>query len=433
MSISNSVASRDVKQVMRTALVGLQPADQVMLKGYLRVLLRLEADLEWVPATHPNVDLFIINDEFRTAPSITKLLETRADKTVLYVRRSEHNEGMLSGDLLLLPLKQLREFHEWLLLHLPFLNSGAKHRKVIPEETEVKPQSATQTQNTPENKPLPTVQSTSEPKPSALNGGKLKITNLIDFVEKVQSRDQGIYDLHTSKGRVALVDLMHQRIWPVGNDVVVDGLWQLQLTTETSMPDITESQDLFQWIWEQVWHTPDEMLSIVADNQQYQLRYWPKPRLNSGRSELLRLFTALESKPSTIQEVAKKAGTSVNAAKKAVAGLMLSGGLQPDSYEQIKNGTSIQSNDTSVSSSSDNAKTASVQPKLSPLEQMLARRAAGEKRELSSTIDLSVANKKPEPILDESVSDEPVTEEVAQSAKTEKLGFLARLRRKLGL
>ena len=55
-----------LKKVMRIALVGIRPSDQVIIKGYLRVLLRLEADLEWVSANHQQIDLFIINDEFRS-------------------------------------------------------------------------------------------------------------------------------------------------------------------------------------------------------------------------------------------------------------------------------------------------------------------------------------------------------------------------------
>lgn len=44
-----------LKKVMRIALVGIRPSDQVIIKGYLRVLLRLEADLEWVSADRKSV------------------------------------------------------------------------------------------------------------------------------------------------------------------------------------------------------------------------------------------------------------------------------------------------------------------------------------------------------------------------------------------
>ena len=57
----SSTAAERLKKVMRIALVGIRPADQVLLKGYLRILLRLEADLEWVSANSPQVDLFMIN------------------------------------------------------------------------------------------------------------------------------------------------------------------------------------------------------------------------------------------------------------------------------------------------------------------------------------------------------------------------------------
>ncbi len=65
-----STNSERLKKVMRIALVGIRPADQVMLKGYLRILLRLEADLEWVAANHQAVDLFMINSEFNQSESV---------------------------------------------------------------------------------------------------------------------------------------------------------------------------------------------------------------------------------------------------------------------------------------------------------------------------------------------------------------------------
>lgn len=66
-------ASDRLKKVMRIALVGIKPGDQVMLKGYLRILLRLEADLEWVSANNQQIDLFMVNHDFRHAESVQKL------------------------------------------------------------------------------------------------------------------------------------------------------------------------------------------------------------------------------------------------------------------------------------------------------------------------------------------------------------------------
>lgn len=106
--------NNSLKKVLRTAFVGVKPADQVMLKGYLRILLRLETDLEWVSASHSQVDLFIINNEFRHAASVTKLLANQQHNPVLYASRASSGEGKIEADKIILPLKKLDALQHWL-------------------------------------------------------------------------------------------------------------------------------------------------------------------------------------------------------------------------------------------------------------------------------------------------------------------------------
>ena len=58
------MTSTDSKNTMRIAMVGISPADQITFKGYLRVLLRLDVDLDWVSAQVDDVDLYVINSRF---------------------------------------------------------------------------------------------------------------------------------------------------------------------------------------------------------------------------------------------------------------------------------------------------------------------------------------------------------------------------------
>lgn len=115
-------ASDRLKKVMRIALVGIKPGDQVMLKGYLRILLRLEADLEWVSANNQQIDLFMVNHDFRHAESVQKLINSKPNTATIYTARSETENGYLSQDLLVLPLKDLAPLSEWLFSQLPFLS-----------------------------------------------------------------------------------------------------------------------------------------------------------------------------------------------------------------------------------------------------------------------------------------------------------------------
>ena len=123
-------ASDRLKKVMRIALVGIKPGDQVMLKGYLRILLRLEADLEWVSANNQQIDLFMVNHDFRHAESVQKLISSKPNTATIYTARSETENGYLSQDLLVLPLKDLEPLSEWLFSKLPFLSSVSVSNKV---------------------------------------------------------------------------------------------------------------------------------------------------------------------------------------------------------------------------------------------------------------------------------------------------------------
>ena len=122
-------ASDRLKKVMRIALVGIKPGDQVMLKGYLRILLRLEADLEWVSANNQQIDLFMVNHDFRHAESVQKLISSKPNTATIYTARSETENGYLSQDLLVLPLKDLEPLSEWLFSQLPFFSGVSVSNK----------------------------------------------------------------------------------------------------------------------------------------------------------------------------------------------------------------------------------------------------------------------------------------------------------------
>lgn len=128
----NAADDLSIKKVLRIALVGIRSADQVMLKGYLRVILRLEADLEWVSANHPNIDLFMINQEFRHADSVVKLLNSKADTAALYIDRAANEQGGIVGDTLVLPLKEVNELSGWLYAHMASLGGNPQ---AIPRPT----------------------------------------------------------------------------------------------------------------------------------------------------------------------------------------------------------------------------------------------------------------------------------------------------------
>lgn len=101
------MTSTDSKNTMRIAMVGISPADQITFKGYLRVLLRLDVDLDWVSAQVDDVDLYVINQDFKHSASVQKLIDAHPRTPILYLCRNLAGDGGITDDLLVLPLKQI--------------------------------------------------------------------------------------------------------------------------------------------------------------------------------------------------------------------------------------------------------------------------------------------------------------------------------------
>lgn len=103
------------KRVMCIALVGVRPTDKILLKQYLRTLVGLKVDIDWVLVSYPNVDLFLIGSDFFDSTVVTKLLVNQKDKPVLYVSQKEDEEGRVEDNQIFLPLQNLDSFERWLL------------------------------------------------------------------------------------------------------------------------------------------------------------------------------------------------------------------------------------------------------------------------------------------------------------------------------
>lgn len=109
-----TAASDRLKKVMRIALVGIKPSDQVMLKGYIRILLRLKVDLDWVSANNQQIDLIMVNHDVRDFQSVQRLINNKPNTATIYIARSDTENGYFADDLLVLPLKNLEPLSDWL-------------------------------------------------------------------------------------------------------------------------------------------------------------------------------------------------------------------------------------------------------------------------------------------------------------------------------
>lgn len=495
----------NLKKVLRTALVGITPGDQVMLKGYLRVLLRLEADLEWVGANHPQVDLFMISDEFRNAASVKKLLSTQLDKPVLYIARTDNGDGRIVGDILILPLSSVTELSAWLTNNLgvlttsvteadgeaesvsrsavqpvnkptahtisstsaqqPDISQAAKSVETSPTAsysldasttTPTSQSSASAPTAAPAKRhvePLSELKNSDSPRRTASNTQSHPIDTaqyegVIDLIKLLQRKPTGYYELITKDGSSAVIEPRSGRLWQTKNQAAPIFSLKWQLTPYQGAPlEDTQAQDLLQWLWLRAWTQPNDLLPLISNQQRYRLRYWIKPKDSDDRRELLRILTALENAPLTVTELAISTEISEKTAKKALAGLLLSGCLQADSYESLTikslaadleaapanaQASSLPNQpigNRSEASISNNAPTSPSAPAkaLSPLESVLARRESGESAAPSSSSYDSNATGQA------THGTAQTTASASDDAKQEKRGFLSKLRAKLGL
>lgn len=356
------MASDVQKKQMTIALVGVRPADQITLKGYLRVLLSLDVELHWVAATEPNIDLFMINHEFKNAGSVAKLLSAHPNAIALYIDRLEVGDGHLIQNQLTLPLKQISELHDWLVKHVPALSSNPRAAN---------PSNATSTTQRP-----------AEPKAEPIK--KAVSQDLIEMVELYQSHSHSSVELVDETGVIAMIEVKPQRLWLHKEPSTLQGLRMRPFGGH--LPDAKDAKDASDWLWQLALRSPEGLMELVDVNRAYQLRYWAKPPLLLRR-DALAVMTVLEKSSVSCNQIAQKTQIPLATVQKIVAALMFSGNLTAAAYKQLKSSTA--------------APAASSTPVVAP----------------------------PPP----SPPSQPIISEAEQEEKQEKMGFLARLRKKLGL
>lgn len=335
--MSNHNAQRNLKKVMRIALIGIKPAHQVVLKGYLRVLLRLDVDLEWISASHADVDLFIINNDFRHADSVIKLLASQSQKPVLYSSRTDIDEGWMTEDRIILPLKKLDALNEWLQRHVMVLNQDVDATKNTPVQEQESPEarrmevlnrinqskaalgkskdSATQS-NAYESVNLTSDQikqplvpnDSAAPSSVALsaeintatsnNSGDTAESStrlpsqaesyqgIIAFIKHIEQRPNGLHQIIANQQSIAIVDPTNRLLW-LSQDANVNTAiplaldWQLQPYNGVP-PAIENADDLSQQLWQLAWLHAELLIPLVNDDKVYHLQHWIKPLLTTG-------------------------------------------------------------------------------------------------------------------------------------------------------
>ena len=391
-------ASDRLKKVMRIALVGIKPGDQVMLKGYLRILLRLEADLEWVSANNQQIDLFMVNHDFRHAESVQKLISSKPNTATIYTARSETENGYLSQDLLVLPLKDLEPLSEWLFSQLPFLSGVSVSNKAstaakLTADVAHAYQSATDTianqrvaSNPPaqvanpssgvahsaqasavttshtHNAPNQLAESSQSMASSTTTNGTVNDEYLIGFAQifsQIAQRHNEVLSIKSPAGTLfAYINPKQQRVWEVSEYISSNQPWIISLADDAAAKqlDVKTAKNLVQWLWDLASTHGQKFEGLLDSHINYHIDRWVKPTHDADQHDHLKIQCVLEARSLTIDELVARSQCSLPQVKKTLIGLFVAGALPASVYQQ----TIAQLNSKTISQP--------VTPSMSPAE-----------------------------------------------------------------
>lgn len=363
-------ASDRLKKVMRIALVGIKPGDQVMLKGYLRILLRLEADLEWVSANNQQIDLFMVNHDFRHAESVQKLISSKPNTATIYTARSETENGYLSQDLLVLPLKDLEPLSEWLFSKLPFLSGVSVSNKAsttaeLNADVVDAYQSATDTianQRVASNPPNQLAESSQSMAASTTANGTVNDEYLIGFAKifsQIAQRHNEVLSIKSPAGTLfAYINPKQQRVWEVSEYISSNQPWIISLADDVAANqlDAKTATNLVQWLWDLASIHGQKFEGLLDSHINYHIDRWVKPTHDADQHDHLKIQCVLEARSLTIDDLVARSQCSLPQVKKTLIGLFVAGALPASVYQQ----TIAQLNSKTISQP--------VTPSMSPAE-----------------------------------------------------------------
>ena len=369
-------ASDRLKKVMRIALVGIKPGDQVMLKGYLRILLRLEADLEWVSANNQQIDLFMVNHDFRHAESVQKLISSKPNTATIYTARSETENGYLSQDLLVLPLKDLEPLSEWLFSQLPFLSGVSVSSKAsttaeltadavdayqsatdtianqrvasdLPAQVanpssgvaQSAQASAVTTSHT-HNAPNQLAESSQSMGLSTTANGTVNDEYLIGFAKifsQIAQRHNEVLSIKSPAGTLfAYINPKQQRVWEVSEYISFNQPWIISLADDAAAKqlDVKTATNLVQWLWDLASTHGQKFEGLLDSHINYHIDRWVKPIHDADQHDHLKIQCVLEARSLTIDDLVARSQCSLPQVKKTLIGLFVAGALPASVYQQ---------------------------------------------------------------------------------------------------
>lgn len=259
------------------------------LKQIVIQILPADIQVNWLNITAPELDILMINDAFYNAPSIQHLIHSKNLKILKLVNNTDKN-STIDGNILYLPVQQPIVLGDWL--------------KAIVLE------------------PVSSSNVLLDLNPTQASTGKQQQSQSMDeILIEIQNPRNGKMQIFDSKGVLALVDPQGEWVWHNAARVGLVSDHTLNYTYATMNDSSTFSdttpEDMKVWLWNLLWQSPVCVSQSVTPSS-FILTYWPQPKRNTDRRDILRM-SACFGQGAKIHQVAQHLEISETRVRQFVA------------------------------------------------------------------------------------------------------------------
>lgn len=276
-----------MEQNIKIAIFGLNLNILNQMKNQLLLAVPKGVNIQWVNLTEQKIDLLLVNDMFYSSNNIQRIIK---NNTHVYLRlmKEEAHAGVVVGDKLAYPFTQLESLTEWLQQQFfDYMDESLAIGNVPSFNMEIS-----------------------------------RVDTEYVFNEIFISRN-GFIQLLDSKGFIALIDTMNERVWfqDIGYNITFNETLNHTYATTQFVQEFTKNlkaQDLRIWLWKILNHSNQLNLPSFKDTKYFKLKVWPQFEKGFERRNLLKV-AACFSKGAKITDVTEALSISNEIVEKFIS------------------------------------------------------------------------------------------------------------------
>ena len=293
------------KAPMKIAIVGLTPADTLIIKSFFLKLVT-HAEIEWLGLDTAQADALIFRAKFFHTPTIESWIKVAPkDVAIGAVYRDAANSGACREagvHLLDLTNRDQEVLKAWLELIIQKKANAVQVRQAITREENAALAASTLGVQKAQAGSSSTVRPHSEPIDQAF-----QTPDQFPNAAILQSIRNGAGMLASNSGYLAYLQPQDNKVWanhPQDTIPPFDAC-QWQLLSGAIPAEMKIVVDLRQWLWESLWNSTIDFASYIKADSSYQLKVWPQPRGMANRTIPLRIAALLQKGPASISSLAQ--------------------------------------------------------------------------------------------------------------------------------